>query len=252
MIIEVDDVSLHVEVTGEGEPLLWLHGFSGTGGDWKHIFREVPAGFQLIAPDLRGHGSSTNPANSFSFRDAARDVLALLRHLDVPQVKAIGLSGGGITLLHMATLEPEAIEAMVVVSAPPYFPDQARALQRQFSEAMLGEVEMERLRRCHTQGEAQIQQLFAYGRAMADSYDDVSFTPPLLARITAKTMIVFGDSDPFYPVSLAFDLHASIPRSSLWVVPGGGHGPVFGDHAARFRETALAFLHTDEPQQPRI
>ena len=103
---------------------------------------------------------------------------------------------------------------------------------------------MDRMRRCHTRGEAQIQELFAYGRAMGDSYDDVCFTPPSLARITAKTMIVFGDSDPFYPVSLAFDLHAAIPRSSLWVVPGAGHGPVFGDHAARFRETALAFLRS--------
>ena len=244
MISEINGVSLHYEITGEGEPLLWVHGFLGTGGDWKHIFQEAPADFQVIAPDLRGHGSSTNPSNSFSFRDAARDLLALLRHLNLPRVKAIGLSGGGITLLHMATMAPDAIEAMVVVSAPPYFPDQARALQRQLSEAMLGEVEMDRMRNCHMRGEAQIQQLMAYGRAMADSYDDVSFTPPSLARITAKTMIVFGDSDPFYPVSIAFDLHAAIPRSSLWVVPGGGHGPVFGAHAARFRETALSFLRS--------
>ena len=242
MISEVNGISLHYEITGDGEPLLWLHGFLGTGADWKHILEEAPAGFTLLAPDLRGHGSSTNPSNEFSFRDAARDVLALMRHLNLRRVKAIGLSGGGITLLHMATLEPEVIESMVVVSAPPYFPEHARALQRQLSEAMLGEAEMDRMRRCHTQGEAQIQQLFAYGRAMADSYDDVNFTPPSLSRISAKTLIVFGDSDPFYPVSLAFELHAAIPRASLWVVPGGGHGPVFGVHAARFTETALTFL----------
>jgi pimeloyl-ACP methyl ester carboxylesterase len=242
VISEINGARLHYDITGEGEPLLWVHGFLGTGGDWKHIFNEPPAGFQLIAPDLRGHGSSTNPANTFSFRDTARDVLALLRQLGLQRVKAIGLSGGGITLLHMAVMEPDAVGAMVVVSAAPYFPDQARALQRQLSEAMLGEVEMDRMRRCHTQGEAQIQQLLTYGRAMADSYDDVSFTPSSLSEITAKTMIVFGDSDPLYPVSLAFELHAGIPRSSLWVVPGGGHGPIFGDHAARFSETALTFL----------
>jgi pimeloyl-ACP methyl ester carboxylesterase len=49
---------------------------------------------------------------------------ALFRHLRLPRVKAIGLSGGGIVLLHMATLDPASIEAMVVVSAPPYFPAQ--------------------------------------------------------------------------------------------------------------------------------
>jgi pimeloyl-ACP methyl ester carboxylesterase len=131
---------------------------------------------------------------------------------------------------------------MVIVSAPPYFPAQARALQRQTSEAMFGEVEMDLMRKRHRGGDAQVQQLFAYSRALADSYDDVNFTPPYLATITAETLIVFGDGDPLYPVSLAFELRASIPRSHLWVVPKGGHGPVFGKHAPAFAATALAFL----------
>jgi pimeloyl-ACP methyl ester carboxylesterase len=59
-------------------------------------------------------------------------------------------------------------------------------------------------------------------RALADDYDDVAFTPPSLARITADTLIVFGDRDPLCPVSLAFDLHAAIPHSYLRVVPRGG------------------------------
>ena len=247
MIIDSHDAELHYEITGQGEPLLWVHGFLGTGVDWQHIFQDPPASFQIIAPDLRGHGQSSNPSKTFSFREAARDVLALLRHLGIRRVKAIGLSGGGITLLHMATSQPEAIEAMVVVSAPPYFPAQARSMQRQLSEAMLGADEMDRMRRCHKQGEVQIQELLAYGRSMADSYEDVNFTPPLLATITARTLVVFGDRDPLYPVSLAFEMHAAIPRSSLWVVPGGGHGPVFGDNAAQFSETALSFLRTCTP-----
>jgi pimeloyl-ACP methyl ester carboxylesterase len=70
----------------------------------------------------------------------------------------------------------------------------------------------------------------------------VNFTPPYLATISAETLIVFGDRDPLYPVSLAFELHAAIPGSYLWVVPNGGHAPVFGDGAARFAEAATAFL----------
>ena len=73
-------------------------------------------------------------------------------------------------------------------------------------------------------------------------YDDVNFTPPYLGKITAETLIVFGDRDPLYPVSLAFELRAAIPKSHLRVVPNGGHGPVFGDAAPRFAETAVAFL----------
>ena len=81
MIVEINGFELNYEVAGGGEPLLWLHGFLGAGPDWKYIFKEPPSGFQLIAPDLRGHGASTNPSGEFSFRQAADDVEGLLRHL---------------------------------------------------------------------------------------------------------------------------------------------------------------------------
>ena len=242
MVVNVNDVALHYETFGEGQPLLWLHGFMGAGPDWKYIFKEPPAGYRLIAPDLRGHGASTNPSGAFSFRQCASDMLALLRHLHVDRVKAIGLSGGGITLLHLASAEPSCVSSMVIVSAPPYFPEQARSIQRQASPAMMSEAEMALMRERHTHGESQVQQLFAQSRAFADGYDDVNFTPPYLSTIAAETLIVFGDRDPFYPVSMAFDLYQAIPRSYLWVVPNGGHGPVFHDAAARFSETALSFL----------
>jgi pimeloyl-ACP methyl ester carboxylesterase len=242
MDVEINGATLHYDTHGDGEPLLWLHGFMGAGADWKYIFPEPPPGFRLIAPDLRGHGQSTNPAGTFTFRQAALDTLALLRHLGIHQVPALGLSGGGITLLHMATIDPAALRAMVLVSAPPYFPAQARAFQRQFSAAMLSETEQALMRQRHRRGEAQVDGLLAQARAFADSYDDVNFTPPYLSRITAETMIVFGDRDPLYPVSLAFELHAAIPRSHLWIVPNGGHGPVFGQAAPAFAATAIAFL----------
>jgi pimeloyl-ACP methyl ester carboxylesterase len=136
MVVEINGVALHYETVGDGEPLLWLHGFMGAGADWKHIFHEPPDGFRLLAPDLRGHGASTNPSGEFSFRQAADDVGALLHHLGLEKVHAIGVSGGGIVLLHMATAAPSRIASMAIVSAPPYFPAQARALQRQMSESM--------------------------------------------------------------------------------------------------------------------
>ncbi len=242
MHVAVNDIDLHYETAGEGEPLLWLHGFMGAGADWKYIFQEPPTGFQLIAPDLRGHGASTNPSGEFSFRQAARDILALLDELRIDRVRAIGVSGGGLTLLHIATMRPALVKAMVVVSAPPYFPPQARAIQRNASEAMFGAAELQLMRTRHVRGPEQLQQLLAHARAFADSYDDVNFTSPYLGTITADTLIVFGDRDPLYPVSLAFDLHAAIARSHLWVVPNGEHGPVFGDAAPRFAKTALSFL----------
>lgn len=247
-VIDTQGFSLHYDIHGDGEPLLFLHGGLGSGDNWRFIFPEPPAGYRLVAPDQRGHGASTNPSNVLTFRQIAADTFALLDHLGIDRVKAIGVSGGGIALLHMATSRPARIDAMVVVSAPPYFPAQARAIQAQFSEEMLPDTERAALRRRHTHGESQIRALFANVKGFATDFDDVCFTPPLLATIAARTLIVFGDRDFLYPVSLAFDLHAAIPNSHLWVVPNGGHGPVFGAHAPRFAETALAFLRGEWPQ----
>jgi pimeloyl-ACP methyl ester carboxylesterase len=242
MIADINGCQIAYDVRGDGDALLLLHGGMGAGADWKYVFPEDPPGYRVIVPDLRGHGASTNPSGAFTFRQAALDVFELLDRLGIEGVKAIGLSGGGITLLHMATLQPQRIAAMIVVSAPPYFPAQARAIQATFSEAMLPENERQAMRRRHVHGEDQIRSLFEQTRGFAQNFDDVNFTPPLLSTITADTLIVFGDRDFLYPVSIAFELHAAIPRSFLWVVPNGGHGPIFGPHTPAFVATATAFL----------
>jgi pimeloyl-ACP methyl ester carboxylesterase len=72
--------------------------------------------------------------------------------------------------------------------------------------------------------------------------DDPNFTPPQLATISADTLIVFGDRDPLYPVSLAVELREAIPNSWLWVVPNGGHGPIFGPAASMFAATVVEFF----------
>ena len=242
MTIDVEGATIHLERHGAGEPLLFLHGFTGAGSDWRHLFTEVPAGYELITPDLRGHGRSANPDGRFTFRQSARDVIRILDHLGIDRIKAIGISGGGITLLHLATMAPARIKAMVIVSAPPYFPEPARAVQRHFAESMLSDEERARMRQRHPDGEKQIDALFSQARAFADSYEDVNFTPPLLSTITADTLVVFGDRDPLYPVALALELRAAIPQSYLWVVPNGGHAPVFGAGAPAFVATTQAFL----------
>src|SRR3954471_6190156 len=103
MLIPINGFEMYYEERGGGEPLVLLHGGTGIGADWQHVFTDGdPTGFRLIVPKLRGHGRSTNPG-AFTFRDAARDVFALLDHLGLARVKAIGLSMGAKTLLHMAT-----------------------------------------------------------------------------------------------------------------------------------------------------
>jgi pimeloyl-ACP methyl ester carboxylesterase len=122
MILTVNGIDLHWTESGDGEPLLFLHGAFGHNADWRAIFGDAPEGYRIVAPDLRGHGATLDPLRAFTFRQCAHDVLALLRHLGISGAKAIGISGGGIVLLHMATIDPSTIASMVLVSAPPYFP----------------------------------------------------------------------------------------------------------------------------------
>lgn len=233
---------MHVELRGDGEPLLLLHGGGGAGVNWRLVFDTPPDGYRLIVPDLRGHGRSTNPSRLITFGQLGLDVLALLDELQIARCKAIGMSLGAKTLLHAATLQPSRFEAMVLVSAAPYFPEATRAFMRAAAAAAHSEQEWALMRKWHVLGDDQIRALWEMPRQFADNREDMNFTPERLATIAARTLIVHGDRDPLYPVVLAAEMRAAIPRSYLWVVPNSGHGPIFGELTAPFIKTALTFL----------
>lgn len=237
----LNGVPIYFEVHGSGEPLLLLHGFSGCSQDWTALPGDWGDEFQLIIPDMRGHGRSGKLAKNFRHEGASGDMIALLDHLGIASFKGVGVSAGGNVLLHMATKQPERVSALVLVSATSYFPAQARPIMRQYAELLRPE-DRELLRRRHPGGEAQIDAILESARAFADSYDDMNFTPADLARITARTLIVQGDCDPFYPVEISVEMAKAIPRSSLWILAGAGHGPIEGEHWPEFLKKATAFL----------
>jgi pimeloyl-ACP methyl ester carboxylesterase len=243
-VLSVEGAEMYYEVHGTGEPLLLLHGGGGAGANWQLVFDfdAPPDDHRLIVPDLRGHGRSTNPSGRISFRQLADDVVALLDHLAIEQASMIGVSMGGKTLLHVATRHPERVRCMVLVSAAPYFPETTRVAMRRAAAAPKTEADWEMMRRWHTRGDDQIVALWRMATTLADDYEDLSFTPPRLGCITAPTLIVHGDRDWLYPTSLAMELHSGIAKSHLWVVPNGGHGPIFGTAARQFAETVLEFL----------
>jgi pimeloyl-ACP methyl ester carboxylesterase len=237
-------IELHYEARGAGEPLLLLHGFTGCGRDFGHLFdlNELARAHRVIVPDLRGHGRSTNPAGVFTHRQCAQDVFALMDELGIDRFKAIGTSLGGNTLLHMATQQPDRVEAMVLFGAPSYFPAEARAIMAAFTEEARTPEEWQVMRARHAHGDAQIRALWAHARGFATSHDDMTFTPPHLATIRARTLVVCGDRDPLYPVEIFVEQHRAIPRSSLWVVPDGGHDCIWTTEREEFARRALAFL----------
>jgi pimeloyl-ACP methyl ester carboxylesterase len=242
-VASLNGVDLYYEREGGGEPLLLLHGFTGSGGDWAHAGRDAFArAYAVIVPDARGHGRSTGLPGPFSHRQCALDTLALLDRLGVERCKAIGVSLGGNTLLHLAALAPGRVEAMVLVSATMYFPESARELMRRSGPEGRSGDEWRVMRERHAGGDAQIEALFRQARAFADDYDDMRFTPPALSQIAARALVVYGDRDPLYPVEMAVEMYRALPRASLFVLPGEGHAPAFGRAAGAFVDASLAFL----------
>ncbi len=70
----------------------------------------------------------------------------------------------------------------------------------------------------------------------------MSFTEPALQTITARTLIVHGDRDLFFPVALPVQVYGAIPDSYLWIVPNGSHVPIFEPQGRDFTRLALEFL----------
>src|ERR1700684_3139252 len=110
--IQVNDIELYYEDYGVGKPLVLLHGFGCCVQNWHPFTASLSEHHRLIVVDLRGHGYSTNPENKFTHREAANDVFVLLEKLGVGHFSAMGISSGGMTLLHMATSQPERIDSM--------------------------------------------------------------------------------------------------------------------------------------------
>ena len=254
----INGIEMYYETHGQGEPLVMLHGFTFSGQTWNSFIPDFEDHFQLIIPDLRGHGRSTNPSKKFTHRQAALDIFALLDHLGIEQFKAIGHSSGGMALIHMAAQQPNRVEAMIIISATPYFPQTFRESLAEFTvekyvESVMGEkVWRDYYREIHFHGDEQIRLLIEQFHNLKDSYDDMDFTSSFLSTITAKTLIIHGDRDEFFPASIPTDMYNSIPNAYLWIIPNGNHllfvFPAFGGSAPGgevFTKVAYEFLRED-------
>ncbi len=163
--VSLNGSQIHYDEVGAGEPLVLLHFFGGAGLVWDPFVDEFAEEFRVIVPDLRGYGSSTNPTKKFTHRQSAADVFALLDHLQIDKFKAMGMSSGGMTLVHMATHRPERVEAMVLIGATSHFPEQAREIFRGWIDSRT-EQDWETMRRRHKFGDQQIESLWCQFEAM--------------------------------------------------------------------------------------
>jgi len=117
--VDVEGVGIEYQVTGEGRPVVLLHGFPDSGRLWRH---QVPAlaaaGFQVIVPDLRGYGRSGKPdgAGAYSMRLLAGDVQAVLADQQISRAHVVGHDWGAALAWVLALFAPDHVDHLAVLS----------------------------------------------------------------------------------------------------------------------------------------
>ncbi|MGF1446133.1 MAG: alpha/beta fold hydrolase BchO [Pikeienuella sp.] len=119
--IRAGGVDWHVQVIGQGPPVLALHGAGAASHSWADLATALSGRFSVIVPDLPGHGfSAPAPGHALPLADAARAVAALLAALGTQPRLAIGHSAGAAILARMsldARPETTALDGIVGVNA---------------------------------------------------------------------------------------------------------------------------------------
>lgn len=136
---------LSVRRSGEGRPVVLLHGFTGSGASWDAYRDRWPAG-QVIAVDLPGHGGSPPPPVETSFEAVADAVFEVLTDHGIDRADLLGYSMGGRVALQMAVRNPGRIDRLVIESAAPGIESAAdRESRRVADEALADSIERDGL-----------------------------------------------------------------------------------------------------------
>jgi lipase len=114
--VPVEGGSLHVGRWGDGDRIVVAaHGITGNHRSWQGVARALSPGVTLVAPDLRGRGSSTKLRAPFGMRAHAEDLRAVLDHLEVDRAVLAGHSMGAYVATSAATLHPDRWAQVVLV-----------------------------------------------------------------------------------------------------------------------------------------
>lgn len=242
MMIGVNNVNYHVEVRGEGEALVLLHGFTGSGASWADCFvRDL----RVVTVDLLGHGQTDAPSDADRYRMeyAARDLIAIFDYLKLGKVYLLGYSMGGRLALYTALHYATHVQTLVLESASPGIEnvDERRARVEQ-DERLAQMIEREGIEKfvdywenlplfatqaAEMRGRLREQRLRNRAIGLANSLRGMGtgVQPSLwedLSRLAIPTLIMAGALDTKF-VSIARQMQAQIPQSELAIIPDAGH-----------------------------
>jgi pimeloyl-ACP methyl ester carboxylesterase len=254
---------------GEGSPLVFVHGLSGSWQNWLENLPYFAQHRRCVAMDLPGFGRSEMPREEISVSGYARQVDALCEQLDLGRCVVVGNSMGGFVTAEMEIRYPQRVErAALVAAAGLSITNLRRRPVMTFARALgaLGAasaaqtrfmVARPRLRWAFMnfvfRHPSRIAPDLLYEQALgAGKLGLVDALDALLSYdfrdrlpdVECPTLIVWGDSDMLVPVEDAHEFERLIPQSKTIVLEDTGHVPML-ERPVRFNELLHEFI--DQP-----
>jgi pimeloyl-ACP methyl ester carboxylesterase len=262
---------------GQGPAVLLVHGITSSSRTWRSVLPALAEHYDVIAPDLLGHGQSAKPRGDYSLGAYASGLRDLLVALEVPTATVVGHSLGGGVAMQFAYQFPDRLERLVLVDSGGLGSEVSlvlRAATLPGAEYVLPLLASRPLRGAGATLGAVLGRVglraSADVRGMAEGFESLgdgearrafvhtarSVIDPTGQRVDATdrlylaehvpSLIVWGERDRMIPVRHGHDAHEHMPNSRLEIFPGAGHFP-FNDDPERFVATLHEFIATTAP-----
>jgi 3-oxoadipate enol-lactonase len=255
-ILRVQDIKLYYETTGQGEPLLFIHGLGSSTRDWEKQVAFFSRRYQVITFDVRGHGKTDKPPGPYSVPLFAADTAELIQSLAIDRAHVVGISMGGMIAFQLAVDALNLVKSLVIVNSGPEFvartfKERLGILQRLLIVRLLGmrkmgEVlgkrlfprpEQRHLRRVLIERWAENDK-----RAYLASFRAIEGWSVVehLGGVRCPVLVVAADQD-YTPVSFKEAYAAKLPHAELAIISDSRHlTPV--DRPDQFNEALMTFL----------
>jgi pimeloyl-ACP methyl ester carboxylesterase/cell wall-associated NlpC family hydrolase len=249
--IEINGAQIYYDTYGKEQPdqapIVLIHGSTNTGrADWEWAAPLLARQYYVIVPDCRGHGQSSNPNHSYSFREMADDVAALVRALGYERAHIIGHSNGGNVALVTLLEHPEVVQTCIPQAANAYVSADLVAREpRLFDPERVARESpgwMNEMIALHglTHGPEYWRELLAL--TLHETITEPNYTANDLAKVQRPTLVIQGEKDTVNaPGRHAQFIAYNIPNAELWLPAGVKHN-VHHERLFGWVEHVLDFL----------
>lgn len=248
-LLNRDGVDIYYEVHGvsSNPTILLSHGYSATSAMWRSQVAALEDQYQIIVWDMRGHGSSSSPADGALYSEALTvdDMAALLDDAGVEQAVIGGLSLGGYMTLAFHATYPERCSALMLFdTGPGYKSDKGREAWNRTADQRARDFEKNGLAALGVSEEVRIAQhksaagLALAARGMLAQVDDRVIQS--LPGIQVKTLVLVGDQDEPFLIPTDY-MSGKIPNASKVVIENAGHASNI-DQPEAFSQAVKSFL----------